>query len=214
MPGHRHPEPEQNVAKRRVLHIGIDSKGQSLPSHYRDYERVCFDINPRQDTELVGDARDLAEIANDSFDAVRLCRLLEYYHPWEVPQVLREATRVVKVGGFVDAQVPDARAIFQRVIDGHPVDAALYHGEEGPMTPQNLVHGRIGRTRNAATFMAHRTLFTLEFLQRELRGAGLAIELDGICTETPFHCFCIGRKRPGEETGSIDRLLESLAQPV
>jgi hypothetical protein len=66
---------------RRVLHIGADSKGQGLPAHFRGFTRVCFDINPRQDTDFVGDARNLSVIDDCSYDAAYLSRLLEFFHP-------------------------------------------------------------------------------------------------------------------------------------
>ena len=198
----------------RVLHVGADCQGHELPPHYRGWERVCFDINPREDADYVGDVRNMAAIDDLTYDAVFLNRVLELFHPWEVPQIVREAARVTKFGGFVEARVPDADAIFRAVIDGHPVDAPLAHSDDGPLTPQNLIYGRIGRTRNAASFMAHRVLFTSEVLRRELRAAGLRVELDGACTDAAYHCFAIGRKTEGDNKDSIEQLLESVTELV
>ncbi len=90
------------------------------------------------------------------------------------------------------------------------MDAPLYHSDEGPMTPQNLLHGRIGRTRNAATFMAHRSSFTPSLLRREMRNAGLKVELLGACSDQAYDLFCIGRKIDRATIDPIDEILEAV----
>lgn len=163
---------------------------------------------------MVGDVRNLKAVEDESYDAVYLCQMLQFFHPWEVPQILREAVRVTKTGGFVEIRVPHAKVVFEAVSKGHAMDAPLYHTDDGPMTPQNLIHGRIGRTRNSSTFMAHRSSFTENLLRREIEGVGLKVELLGPCSDQKYALFGIGRKTESENMDPIDELLETVTESV
>ncbi|HEX9642277.1 MAG TPA: class I SAM-dependent methyltransferase [Candidatus Krumholzibacteria bacterium] len=195
---------------RSFLHVGADCGQQPLPSHYRGWQCVSFDINPCQDADMVGDVRNMAPIADEVYDAVYLCHILNYFHPWELPQVLSEAARITKNGGFVEARVPHLEEVCRAVLDGHPMDTPLYRGHQGPITPQNLIHGRIGRTRNSSTIMAHRTSFTPGLLRLELQGAGLKVELLGKCSDQRYDLFAIGRKSETQAVDPIDELLSAV----
>ena len=70
-----------------------------------------------QGIDIASDADDLSRFADASHDAVFSSHLLEHIHYEEVPAVLKEWMRVVKVGGYLMLYLPD-EAQYPKV--GHP----------------------------------------------------------------------------------------------
>ena len=179
--------------RRKVLHAGAGRYTQ-LPPHYRDFVATTVDIDAATQPDLVADVRDLSFIEDESFDAVYAAHLLEHFPPWELPFVLGELTRVLKVGGFLEVRVPFGEAVFTALSQGHPLHGPLYESSLGPITPHDILYGHGPSIRAGQDAMAHRTVFTTESLRQALADVGLSEELLMPTGGTRYELSAIGRR--------------------
>jgi hypothetical protein len=159
---------------RRVLNVGGGSKAIPIPSHYDGWEHVLLDIDSRQKPDVVCDARELATLPAELYDAVYCSHNLEHYRRHEVSRVLSGFAHVLRAHGFAEVAVPDLKAVFTQVLQsGLDLDSPLYQSDAGPITANDVIYGH-GRqiAMSGNDFYAHKNSFTQQSLAGALRGAG------------------------------------------
>lgn len=92
---------------------------------------VSFDIRPEVKPDVVCDIRYLP-VPTGTFDMVFSSHTLEHFGWVNVDKVLKEWTRVLKVGGELRIVVPNLRYVANRLIDDnlHPWDYWVLYGEQ------------------------------------------------------------------------------------
>jgi len=159
-----------------VLNVGGNSKTMPLPDHYRGWDHLLLDIDPRGDVDLVCDARELQTRKPAQFDAVYCSHNLEHYYPHDVPRVLRGFVHVLKPEGFAEIRVPDVGWVMRAVVEkGMDIDDVLYDSPVGPILVRDVFYGwHVEIQRSGQDFFAHKTGFTAKSLVAALRAAGFA----------------------------------------
>jgi ubiquinone/menaquinone biosynthesis C-methylase UbiE len=89
----------------------------------------------------------------------------------EVQLVLAEFFRVLKPSGFVLITCPDLQTVCGLVAD-NKLTEALYISQAGPITPLDILYGHGAALQAGYHFMAHKTGFTENSLNQELKSAG------------------------------------------
>lgn len=92
---------------------------------------VSFDIREEVKPDVLCDIRYLP-VPNETFDMVFSSHTLEHFGWVNVDKVLKEWTRILKVGGELRIVVPNLRAIAQRLLEDkvHPWDMWVIYGEQ------------------------------------------------------------------------------------
>jgi len=155
------------------LNVGGGSKAIPIPPHYEGWEHVLLDVDPAQKPDVVGDARELAKLPADLYDAVYCSHNLEHYWRHDLSRVLAGFAHVLRAHGFAEVAVPDMKAVFKEVLEkGLDVESVLYESDAGPITVNDVIYGhgrQIAMTGN--DFYAHKNGFTQGSLARALRAA-------------------------------------------
>jgi len=159
---------------KKVLNVGGHTKVIPLPNYYAGYEHLLLDIDPKGSPDILCDARTLATLEADQFDAVYCSHNLEHYYHHEVRMVLAGFLHVIKDDGFVDIRVPDIGEVMKTCISqGLDIEDALYQSPAGPMTVLDLIYGWSAEIEESGQdFFAHKTGFTPKSLIKALTGAG------------------------------------------
>jgi hypothetical protein len=161
---------------KRVLNVGGGSKKIPIPPHYEGWDHVLLDVNPAQKPDVVCDARELAKLPVQLYDAVYCSHNLEHYYRHDLPRVLSGFLHVLRTHGFAEIAVPDMKAVFGAVVEnGMDVNDVLYESESGPVTVNDVVYG-YGReiALSGNDFYAHKNGFSHASLGAALRAAGFA----------------------------------------
>jgi|SRR5271165_4004323 len=171
----------------RVLNVGGGSKSIPIPSHYSGWEHVLLDIDPRENPDLVCDARELTALAADQFEAIYCSHNLEHYYQHDCHRVLRGFLHVLRDNGFAEIRVPDLGALMRHVVEtGMDIEEVLYTSPTGPITPRDVLYGYgVEIERSGHDFYAHKTGFTEKSLLRMLEQAGFE---EALLTES-LHAF-------------------------
>jgi|2_EtaG_2_1085320.scaffolds.fasta_scaffold90960_1 predicted SAM-dependent methyltransferase len=137
------------------LHLGCSDR--YLPG----YIHVDIDNKPHIDYPNV-DVRNLKIFPDDSVDVIYNCGIFEYFDREEVPEILKEWRRVLKVGGVLRISVPD----FESIIEVYSQNGKDLDGE-GILGP---LYGRWGVTlpNNTRTFLYHKTVYDYISLSKVL----------------------------------------------
>jgi hypothetical protein len=191
---------------RRVLNVGGGSKAIPIPPHYGGWEHVLLDIDPRQNPDVVCDARELARLPGELYDAVYCSHNLEHYWRHDMPRVVAGFAHVLRAHGFAEVAVPDLKAVFAEVLErGLELDGVLYDSDSGPITVNDVVYGhgrQIAATGN--DFYAHRNAFTPQSLAGALREAGFQWVFMG---KGPYEIRALAFKRaPTDDQRELLRL--------
>ena len=167
--------PQSKGAAARVLNVGGGSKSIALPPHFRDWEQILLDIDPRGGADLVCDARQLRErVDADAFDAVYCSHNLEHYYQHDVDRVLRGFLHVLKPQGFAEIRVPDIDELIKVMAkNGVELEQEIYKSAAGPISAHDMIYG-YGREieESGEDFYAHKTGFGRNSLLRALRRSG------------------------------------------
>ena len=145
-----------------VLHVGPGSS--PLPPWIEAGKETRFDIDARNEPDIVGDMCDMGEIGQ--FDVVFSCHVLEHVSLSGARKALSEFQRVAKKGGLVIAIVPDLEGIV-------PDEHVMYESQAGPVTGLDMFYGMQSLV-DQFPHMSHRYGYVSETLAREFSGAGLA----------------------------------------
>lgn len=144
----------------RLLHAGCGV--EPLPPHFAKCEEVRLDANPGVGADVVASITDIGDVGQ--FDCIYCSHVLEHLHAHEVPQALGEFRRVLKDGGVVVLFVPDLE-------DVEPTEEPLFDSPAGPITGRDMIYGH-GEMIRDNPYMAHKTGFTRETLDKAFRAAG------------------------------------------
>jgi SAM-dependent methyltransferase len=160
--------------KKRVLNVGGNSKDVPIPAHYAGWQNVVLDIDPKNNPDVVCDARRLATRPAGEFDAIYCSHNLEHYWRHDVAHVLCGFLHVLRPEGFAEVIVPDMKAVFQEMLKRDlDIDEPVYVSPAGPITTNDIVYG-FGREieESGNDFYAHKNGFTDRSLYLALRTAG------------------------------------------
>ncbi|UOD51418.1 class I SAM-dependent methyltransferase [Orrella daihaiensis] len=158
-----------NQAGPKVLvHVGAGSpNGRPLPECFQDDEwaEVRVDINPAARPNIVASVTDMAGVPTAGADAVFSSHTHEHLDDHEAEQGFEEVFRVLKPGGFLLINVPDLAQIAELILQGQ-ADEVLYDSKAGPIRPIDMLFGHQASLKSGNGYMAHRTGFTAQRLQR------------------------------------------------
>lgn len=167
------PIPTRNAGS-TVLNVGGSSKSIAIPAHYRDWQHLLLDIDPRGDADIILDARKLHTLAAGQFDAVYCSHNLEHYYRHDVQSVLAGFYHVLKPDGFAEVHVPDMRAVLKRFVEtGMEMGDILYESPGGPISVADVIYGWGKQIESSGgDFYAHKNGFTKASLTAALTTAG------------------------------------------
>jgi len=159
---------------KRVLNVGGGSKDIAISEHYAGWEHVLLDIDARQKPDVVCDARSLASLPAELYDAIYCSHNLEHYYQHEVPRVLAGFLHVLKDEGFAQIRVPDLQELMRVVTEREmDVEDVLYQSPAGPVRVLDVVYGFAPEIeRSGLDFFAHKTGFTRKSLLAAVQRAG------------------------------------------
>jgi ubiquinone/menaquinone biosynthesis C-methylase UbiE len=159
-----------------VLNVGGNNRAIPLPARYEGYDHWLLDIDPAGEPDIVGDARELANLDPGQFDAVYCSHNLEHYYRHDVPRVLAGFLHVLKDGGFAQIRVPDIEEVMRyTVAQKLDIEDVLYQSVAGPIMVTDVLYGYGAEIeRSGEHFYAHKTGFTQKSLARMLAAAGFA----------------------------------------
>ncbi len=159
---------------KRLLNVGGNNKNIQLPRHYAGFEHILLDIDPKGRPDIVCDARELATLEAEQFDAVYCSHNLEHYYRHEVPKVLGGFLHVLKDGGFAQILVPDIAELMRvTVARGLDIDDVLYQSPTGPIMVLDVLYGfGVEIEQSGQEFFAHRTGFSQKSLLNALYKSG------------------------------------------
>lgn len=126
-----HPDWEIKPHDTGKLIADIGSGGSISPYMADEGRVVTFDIREEVRPNVVCDVRKLP-VPNETFDIVYSSHTLEHFSFQTVDKVLKEWTRVLKVGGELRLAVPNLRYSAQRILDDQitPTDYWVLYGEQ------------------------------------------------------------------------------------
>jgi SAM-dependent methyltransferase len=177
---------QQAAAPRRVLNVGGGSKRIAIPAHYAGWAHLLLDIKPAPDVDIVCDARGLANLQGDAYDAVYCSHNLEHYYPHEVPRVLAGFAHVLRADGFAEIGVPDIAAVLRHAVARDmELDDTLYPSPAGPISVHDVIYGFGPEiAQSGRDYYAHKRGFTRKSLM-----AALQRHFAAIAEMTPINAF-------------------------
>jgi SAM-dependent methyltransferase len=136
---------------------------------------VLLDIDASKRPDVVCDAREMAKLPAGTYDAVYCSHNLEHYWRHDLPRVLAGFAHVLRPDGFVEAIVPDMKAVFVEMLERKlDVNDVLYTSPAGfPISVNDVIYGW-GREieESGEDFYAHKNGFTDRSLTLALRAHG------------------------------------------
>lgn len=161
---------------KKVLNVGGNSKKIPLPPQYEGFEHVLLDIDPRGAPDIVCDARELASLDADQFDAVYCSHNLEHYYRHDVPRVLKGFLHLLKDGGIAQIRVPDMHEVMRMTLEKDlDIDDVLYESQAGPIMVLDVIYGySVEIEQSGQDFFAHKTGFTRTSLLNAIQRAGFS----------------------------------------
>jgi len=161
---------------RKVLNVGGNNKNIPIPEHYNGWQHVLLDIDPRGNPDVICDARKLAKLDANNYDAVYCSHNLEHYYKHKVPKVLKGFYHILREDGFAEIRVPDLGELMSIVVKNQlDIDDFLYQSSAGPITVRDVIYGYgVEIEKSRCDYFAHKTGFTLKSLLRILKECGFA----------------------------------------
>lgn len=166
---------QSTMIRKTILHVGPGHRknGSSLPEAFLTpyWLEVRLDIDPNNEPDIIGSMLDMAAVDSDSIDAIYSAHNIEHVYAHEVPLVLREFLRVLKVNGFLLITCPDLQTVCALVADDKLTDAA-YISKAGIITPLDILYGHREALAQGNLYMAHKCGFTEKTLTQALQASG------------------------------------------
>lgn len=161
---------------KKILNVGGNSKAIPLPPQYAGFEHILLDIDPKGSPDIVCDARELATLEANQFDAVYCSHNLEHYYQHDVPRVLAGFLHVLKDGGVAHIRVPDIGEVMRVTIErGLDIEDVLYQSPAGPIKVVDVLYGySVEIEQSGHDFYAHKTGFTQKSLLGTLLSANFS----------------------------------------
>lgn len=162
------------TGSRCFLHVGCGKLGKkdTLPIFNDDnWNEIRLDIDPAAKPDIVASMTDLGALSSATVDAVFSSHNIEHLYPHEVRLALCEFNRVLKPDGFIVITCPDLHSVCAQVVQ-KGLTATAYLSPAGPIAALDMLYGYRMAVERGQTSMAHRTGFTRESLEVELRNAG------------------------------------------
>jgi glycosyltransferase involved in cell wall biosynthesis len=148
-----------------ILNIGfggVELKDSLFTDDLPSYREITLDHNPKYSPDLNIDINDLSHIPNQYVDIVYLSHVLEHFHFFEVPILIKELLRITKPNGFVRVIVPNLKYVSNSLITGKLLNT-LYESPSGPVSSMDVLFGHRHSTfRDNNTYMIHKCGFTEE----------------------------------------------------
>ncbi len=192
----------------RVLNVGGGSKEIPISSWYQDWSHLLLDIDPLTGADVVLDARKLATLPSDLFDAIYCSHNLEHYYQHDVLKVLAGFLHVLKPDGFAEIHVPDMLLVMQHCVEnGGDIHGILYESAGGPISVHDVMYGWGKQIADSGVdFYAHKTGFTPKSLREVLLAAGFVEVWINASTSD----FAIGALAFKQQPTSAQRMLLNL----
>ena len=142
----------------------------NLGSGHRNLEGYCnVDLRGRHGVEpdLVADVSDLrGKVEDASCDEVLAVHVIEHFPKPKVAEVLKEWVRVLKPGGLLAVECPDALKCASNILIGHAVKDPQFRDRMG-------ILGFFGEGGDEDPLMLHHWAWTPDTLGAEFHKAGL-----------------------------------------
>lgn len=159
----------ESVMSKKLLRVGCGRK-KATPRPYAfrsaEWTEIRLDIIPAVGPDIVGDMVNLG-LAADSVDGIWSSHNLEHVYAHEVPTVLGEFHRVLKLGGILCMQMPDLQTVGIHLAAGK-LETKLGDSASGPIYPLDVIYGHRGSVAKGATAMSHKTGFCATSLAKLL----------------------------------------------
>lgn len=170
------------MSDKRVLNVGGGSKDIPIPPYYQGWQHELLDINPRENPDVLADARELMSFSPGVYDAVYCCHNLEHYHRHDGAKVLRGFHHVLKPDGFAEIRVPDlggvVRTVAARNLD---IDDVLYESIRGPILVRDVIYGyHVEIEESGNDYYSHRTGYTQASLIKLAAACGFNVWATGV----------------------------------
>lgn len=176
----------KNKIKKYVLNIGWGG----IPLNYKAPDEVEIIVH-NQDmfsiitpeghnkTDIVCDARKLDIIDDNTYDTVTGIHVLEHFHFFEAPSLLKEWLRVLKPGGLLHLEVPNLAWVI-RNFEGD-LEKPLYYGKNTvnnetidlPVTGLDMIYGFQKDVQEGRQGMEHKMIYDCTTLYNLLNKQGL-----------------------------------------
>lgn len=159
---------------KNVLNVGGGSKNVPIPAHYSGWDHLLVDIDPAVQPDVCMDARELAKLPANQYDAIYCSHNLEHYFAHDVARVLNGFRHVLKEDAFAEIRVPDMGALMREVVERSlDIDDVLYSSGMGPILVRDVIYGYGKQIEESGVdFYAHKTGFTRKSLAKALKAAG------------------------------------------
>lgn len=157
-----------------LLHIGCGTSSiKQTTSGFNDgsWHEIRFDINEKNNPDIIGNMTDMANISSESIDAIFSSHNIEHLYFHEVFLALAEFRRVLKLNGFCIITCPDLQAVSSLIAKDQLLNT-VYQSLAGPITPLDIVYGHSTSIMQGNLFMAHRCGFTKRTLNQVLLQSG------------------------------------------
>ncbi len=158
----------------KFLNVGGGTKTIPIPEFFADWQHDLLDIDPKDDVDIVCDARQLSELRADTYDAVYCSHNLEHYYAHDVVRVIAGFKHVLKPSGFVYARVPDVQYLMRYVVE-HDMDIedTLYHVGKVPIKVHDVMYGWGKKMEVSGNdFYAHKMGFSTKSLNQAFDTGG------------------------------------------
>ena len=184
------------MPQKQFLHVGCGParKGPRTPGFAGDeWHEIRLDIDPMVAPDIIASITDLSGIEPATVDAVFSSHNIEHLYPHEAPIALMDFHRVLNDDGYLVITCPDIAAVASYSA-ANGLDAVAYKSGMGPITPLDILYGHNASIRDGNVYMAHRTAFTRETLQKALANSGYGSVLT-LSKPARFELWAIATKR-------------------
>lgn len=157
-----------------LLHVGCGTSPRSkLPSCFLgdEWAELRLDIDKSVSPDIVASLIDMSPVRSSSIDAIWSSHSIEHLEGFEVAQAFQEFHRVLRGDGFLLATLPDLGKVASLIVAGK-AEEVIYVSPAGPITALDMIFGHQASIARGKNYMAHRTGFTAETLQRHLTKSG------------------------------------------
>ncbi len=134
---------------------------------------MLLDVDPATEPDILLDAREIAALDSDPYDAVYCSHCLEHFYKHDVPKVLKGFLHVLKDEGCVELYVPNLTHLFHELQERcHDISDVWYRVGSQPITFHDALYGWDVAMTNGNLHYAHKCGFTAMSLSGALYQAG------------------------------------------